>query len=197
MQVFTVSHCFELADIIHRSVAALIGAWSALFIVEVTQRPTWRRGPGLAAPSSVLFFLGAAQLLVILIGTLKGSASSASPARIYWIPFEALWRQHSGVATHSIIATMFAYGAIAATLVMLFVRVGIARPARIACVGVAALAVMAEGLRALMNTGQVDVTTPILATIGAAVTVRLYVTLRRVFRAAHGTDYVRSVSIRK
>ncbi|MCH7923917.1 MAG: VanZ family protein [Planctomycetes bacterium] len=56
MQLFTVSHVFELSDIFLRSLSAILGAWTAVFIVDHTGN-LWKRRPSLVLPTMLLVAL--------------------------------------------------------------------------------------------------------------------------------------------
>jgi len=180
MQLFTVSHTFDVATLVIRTNGVILGAWSAIFIVDSATHSAWKRNPGIALPTMSLITLALLQMLAIMLCSADGSALSNAvidPSRIHWIPFEALWRGPGKVAAGVILSTAVTYGALAGTLAILLRRGGVVAAGWAACTVAVALAVCIEATQALGTAHTADVTIPILALIAAVTITKIHATL--------------------
>ena len=169
MQLFTVSHVFELSDIFLRSLSAILGAWTAVFIVEHTG-DLWKRRPSLVLPTMLLVALVVVQALAVLFESYRphGFGGWAFDAlRIQWMPFLHMWRGSTRDAAMAALSILVCYGVLAVTLSLLAQRLRLRRAAWVVAPVVFLLATMAE----LVHTGgtfqTVDVTDPLMALVSA------------------------------
>lgn len=173
MQIFTVSHVFELSDIFLRSLGAILGAWTAVFIVDHTG-DLWKRRPSLVLPTMLLVVLVVLQALAVLFESYRPhgfGAWAVDSLRIEWMPFQHMWRGSIRDAVMAALSILVCYGVLAVTLTLLAQRLRLATWA----VGpiVFLLAATAELVHANSTIQTVDVTDPFLALLSAILAIRV------------------------
>ena len=172
MQLFTVSHVFELSDIFLRSLSAILGAWTAVFIVDHTGN-LWKRRPSLVLPTTLLVALVVVQALAVLFESYRPHGFGGWAfygLRIEWMPFLHMWRGSTRDAAMAALSIFVCYGVLAVTLSLLAQRLRLATWA----VGpiVFLLATMAELVHTDGTFRTVDVTDPLLALLSAILAIR-------------------------
>ena len=172
MKLFTLSRVFELPDIFLRSLSAILGAWTAVFIVD-RAKDLWKRRPSVVLPTMLLVALVVVQTLAVLIASCRPHGLSGwafDSLRLEWMPFHYLWRLSTRDAVMAALSILVCYGTLAVTLSLLAQRLRRATWA----IGpiVFLLATMAE----LIHTGgglqAADVTNPLLAVLFAILAIR-------------------------
>lgn len=150
LQLFVRSHVFDTADIATNTVAAAIGAWSALAVLDPMGIVRAPRRPGAAIPA---LLLGALVLAQIGYATLRSvSPADFSWAQIQWAdagwaPFAAQFRMPFVTALGSMASSFLPYTLLATTAALYeWRRVGRVRWARVALivVGTVTLCEMAQ-----------------------------------------------------
>ncbi|MCH8149075.1 MAG: VanZ family protein, partial [Planctomycetes bacterium] len=172
MQLFTVSHVFELSDIFLRSLGAILGAWTAVFIVDHTGN-LWKRRPSLVLPTTLLVALVVGQALAVLFESYRPHGFGAwafDGLRIEWMPFLHMWHGSTCDAVMSALSILVCYGVLAVTLSLLAQRLRRATWA----VGpiVVLLASTAELVHAGRTSHSADITRPLLAVVSAILATR-------------------------
>lgn len=172
MQLFTVSHVFELSDIFLRSLGAIFGAWTAVFIVDHTG-DLWKRRPSLVLPTMMLIALVVLQALAVLFESYRPLGFDGwtfDALRIEWMPFFYMWRGPARDAVMATLSNLVCYGVLAVTLSLLAQRLRLATWA----VGpfVFLLATTAELIHTGVALQTADVTNPLLALLFAILAIR-------------------------
>ena len=173
MQLFTVSHVFELSDIFLRSLSAILGAWTAVFIVDHTGN-LWKRRPSLVLPTMLLAALAVIQALAGLFESYRPhgvSGWAVGVLRIEWMPFLHMWHGSACDAVMSVLSILVSYGVLAVTLSLLAQR----RRRATWAVGpiVLLLATTAELIHAGSKLSAVDITRPLLALVAVVLGIRV------------------------
>jgi glycopeptide antibiotics resistance protein len=180
MQLFTTSHVFELSALVIRINGVVLGAWSAIFIIDSATRSAWMRDPRIALPTLSLLTIGLLHTIGIVICSAEGVAWSTAAvdlSRVHWMPFEVLWRSSSSTAAGVILSTLVTYGTLAAALTIVLRRRGLSSAGWIACVAVVLLSATVEATQALGEAHTADVTIPILALLAAITATKIHATL--------------------
>lgn len=175
LQLFTRSHAFELADIVTRSAAAVIGGTAVAILAEKSRSPSASRAPSEALRLSGLAFMLAVQV-ALLLGTVgsPGAAIDTSAVRTARVvPFESLWRAPAATAVTNVIDTSLTYGLLAATVALLLGYVDRRSAGPIVCLTVSAFALFVTIAEALLKHSALDVTDPAIATLAAFAVVEL------------------------
>jgi glycopeptide antibiotics resistance protein len=183
MQLFTMSQGFDLASIVIRLIGVMIGARTAIYLIDATTGSRWRYQPGLAVPTLLLLLLGALQVVALLVSAADEAImlrTGLDLSRVRWIPFEALWHEPFARAACIAISSLATYGTLAVTLAILLRRARISYAGWMTGVGVVLLAIIVESIQAASITRTADLTMPILAAIATAIATRAYMRLRRV-----------------
>lgn len=116
LQLFTQSHVSEALPIVVRSVSALLGAWTAVFLISETT-PGRSNDSVFRISMPMLMLASAVQFLVLGIGLapqrieLGDSASS-----LFRLPFQALWLAPLPLAGAKALSAIVTSGLLAATL---------------------------------------------------------------------------------
>lgn len=174
MQLFTVSHVFEMSDILLRSLGATLGAWTAVFIVEHGGH-LWKRRPSLVLPTILLAALAAFQMLAILLESYAPHGIgewSVNAQRIEWMPFLRMWRSSMSDAAMSSLSMLVRYGVLAVTLLLLVRRVRLSNAKWAIGLIVILLASTAELVRMSSTLQMADITSPLLALLAVIVATR-------------------------
>ena len=177
MQLLTASHRFDLAVIVLRALAVMFGAWCAVFLVVGRGDLNWRRRPGLAVPTGLLFILAACQVLARLLSSFDPtlwSVRGIDLAHVRWMPFEGLWHGPMAKAGSDILSVLLAYGTLALTLAMILRRVRTGLIWMITGAVVTLVALSVEVLQCCSAWGAPDLTGPALALIAVFGSANLY-----------------------
>ncbi len=181
MQLFTVSHEFDLASIVIRIIGVVLGARTAVYVIDAAIGSRWRVRPGLAAPTALLVPLGILQIVVLLVSVVDEPVmleTGLNLSQVRWIPFEAFWHKPFIQATSAAMSALATYGTLAATLAILLRRARISQAGWMTGVGVVLLAITVESIQAAGITRTADLTMPILAAIAAAAVTWTHTRLR-------------------
>lgn len=177
LQFFTKSHVFDLSMFAIEPMAAILGAWLAILLTDGTTAPAWARRRRLALPTILLTgaLVGHVGVFVLSdMGWRHGSLGSIDWSRVFWVPFEALWRGSLGHVTSQITSSFVTYGTLTLTTGILLRRAGTPSAWVIAGAFTVVLATFVESLQLLMMYGTPDVTQPILALAATVVSIRGY-----------------------
>ncbi len=180
MQLFTVSHGFDLASIVIRILGAVLGARTAISVVDAKIGSRWRLSPGLAVPTLLLVVVGVLQIVAVLVSAADEPimlGAAFDPTRVRWIPFEALWHEPIAAAACAVMSTLATYGTLAVTLAILLRRAGVSHGGWITGVAVVLLAVAVEGMQVDSVARTTDATMPILAAVAAVAVARTFTKL--------------------
>lgn len=182
MQLFTLSHTFDLASMALRTIGVGFGAWCAVFVVDALGGAQWRRRSLQAIPTPLFMMACALQLTLLLASAADAhgwSLAAIDPSRIQWLPFEGVWRQPMPRAVCVVLSTVITYGALATTVAVLLVRIGVARPRLTAIIAVAAAALGHEVLQSATISRTADLTGPLLAILASWLAVSILGLLHR------------------
>lgn len=127
LQLFTVSHRFDLASAVLRVMAMGLGAWLAAFLLF--GRSGQQRKPRSTLPIRTAFLIALAlgQILAVFLASLDSqqlSLSGFDPASVGWIPFEALWRRPMVSAASDVLATVAVFSTLGLTIAIILRRRG-------------------------------------------------------------------------
>ncbi|MBU0718699.1 MAG: VanZ family protein [Planctomycetes bacterium] len=189
LQLFTVSHVFDIAAIALGTLSAGLGAWSAVYLVDRLTGSQWRHSPRHCLPTALLVFLAGGQIAVMLLASFDPQIMASGLSRaahIRWIPFEGLWRQSMTGAAIDVAASLITYGALTVTLGVILRRARVSAAWVIAALLILLLSLGEEVFDALSLTRAADLTDPIVALISAAVAARVYVGARAILAPATG-----------
>ncbi len=128
LQLFTQSHAFEASSVVLRAIGVFVGAWLALFLVEIDWSSTRREKTNSALPTTVLATsIGLQALLLFLPALSMSSWSLHAPAwnDLRIIPFEALWRASAATAAMDVVGKLITFGSLFITLAILLRRSGV------------------------------------------------------------------------
>jgi len=168
LQVFTMSHGFDLAIVVLRVLAVLLGAWYAVFLATLRGDSDWRRQPGLAVPTLMLIGLAVFQVLAGFLSSFDPdllSMQAVDLANVGWVPFEALWRRPMTAAASEAASTLVTHGALAVTLAMILRRIHLAPVWIVTGVVVTLYAIGTEALQSFTVSQTPDLTGPVLALV--------------------------------
>ena len=166
MQLFTRSHAFDLGAILLQLLAATLGAWTAIFLVDELTGSNWRNEVRLASPTLVLLLLALFQVLAILLSTLNFNPlgyGPLEPSAIKWLPFETIWQGSMTQAVQRVLSALAVYGTLAGTLVAALGRFRVRRAWPLTAVVVGLLAIAVEALQGITVPTPPDLTGPVLA----------------------------------
>jgi VanZ family protein len=181
MQVFTRSHVFAIADIMLHGVSALVGAWAAVFLINVPIRSDWRMRPRLVMPTGLLVVGGMCHIAVLAMPSLLKvdlSQLMLSLSGLGCLPFESMWRGSMAGAAMEIASTLLEYGVLVLTLAILLRRARLPHAWLIVGGFVTLLALVLAAIQSAASTARLDLTVPILALFAAAIVARGYPALR-------------------
>lgn len=175
LKLFTASHVFELAAVILTTLAAIFGAWVAIFLVDKATRSQWRRDPRLAVPTLLLIAAVLFQVMVVFLSELgigSWSIQSATAPHFHWLPFEEL---RFGSMRHSFEEVLMAtvrYATFAVTLAVTLRRLGVLNVWSITGVATVLLALVSEFLHGATVSGTTYLTNPVIAVVVVALVVQ-------------------------
>lgn len=182
MQLFTLSHRFDLGSLALRVLAVMFGVWFALFMMERVLDPRWRRRPCLAAPTGLLAGVILFQVLAILLSAAnpgQWSIADVGATRMQWIPFLALWyRPMANVATE-VLSVLVVYGTLSLTVGVLLRRLRLGRAGLVTLAIVGLVASLPEAMQLVSTAGTPDLTSPLVACAAFAGVAALYPPFRR------------------
>ena len=187
MQLFTPSHTFDLAAMLLRSLGAVLGAWSAIFLVDKYTGSRWRQRPEFVFPTAILVNLVTFQVGLILAASLTADGWVPPGLELtgrHRLPFVILWHGSMLGAAGEIASIVVTYGVLAVTLAIILRRSRVTKPWLITGAAVTLLAMTAEAIRGTGLSEAPDLTGPMLAALAAAFAARTYVTLRSTLRSA-------------
>jgi glycopeptide antibiotics resistance protein len=181
LQLFTLSHVFDLAALLLRTMAVSLAAWWGAFVCGGAWPSEHSLQLRRVIPTVGLVTLAACHLVVLLVLSihLEGQwPSEADWATVRWIPFEAFWLSPFPRAAGDILATLANYGLLAVVLAVVFRRLRM-RAAWIRTgilVVLFATAVEASQISSSLHTP--DVTEPLLALAAVIAISRAYTAVR-------------------
>ncbi len=190
MQLFTLSHTFDLAAMLLRSLGAVLGAWSAIFLVDQNTGSRWRQRPGYVLPTAVLATLVAFQAGLILGASLTPGGWAPPGLELagsQWMPFVTLWHGSMLGAAGEVASIVLTYGVLTVTLGIILRRSRVAQAWLIAGTAVTLLAVTVEAIHGAGLSHAPDLTGPMLAAFAAAFAARTYVALRSTLLSAQAS----------
>ena len=176
VQLFTLSHTFDLTSPLLRGLAVVLGAWCGAFLAEDHRESTWRDAAERALPTGVLAMLVVGQVMLVMLASVDLSTVSMASfdlSGVGWIPFESLWRRPMTNAVLWAASTVVVFGTLAVSVGLLFRRIDM--PARWVLVGAAVLAISTavEVMRVCSSTHFADTTGPVLAVVATLLASKL------------------------
>lgn len=181
LQLFTASHVFDLASFLLRALASTCGAWIGVFVLTTAESPD---APVSARHTLYRFGLGFALMAQLLALALGLHWSSPGPNTNLGVgsgvlPLEVLWRTPFHHAVTDMGATALTYGFLSLTMALVLCRTRPERALPIACLSTALVALLAELIASTAQRTPLDITDPLIATMGAFGAVEILRTLRR------------------
>ncbi len=165
LQLFMLSHPFDMGRILLSGFGIIAGVWTAVFVVDVAGERAWRDGRGLAVPTPILMAACLFEIAALWLSPLDAVllASGPDPSRITWLPFYLIWQEPMINAACAVGSALAVYGVLALTVGTLLRRGGIRQPwLMTACVAVC-VAFVQIGVESATVTSSVDATGSILA----------------------------------
>lgn len=181
VQVFTVSHAFDLGSIFLRTEGAAIGAWMAIYIVDASCRSQWRARFSLAAPTPLLVVALSLQIValfakaVVIDPTASRVTNEVSVLRL---PFEHYWRIPAPDAFFGIVVMLVTYGALALLVGVLVRRQRTAGAWAVTGLTVTLLAGSLSAWASMTANTPFDGTEVVLALLATVTISRIYLPLR-------------------
>ncbi len=189
LQLFFQSHVFDFATIVLRVLAAIMGAWMAIFVVTQSPRKLWKSNRTLFG-----VLLGCGVIFQIIMLTARhydprfGWADVSLTASIHWLPFYALWHLPVLLALAKIASVLVIYGSLGVSLYVLSSCFNMTKPRWLLCAFfVATLATLMEALDFLRPTGHADVTTPLLAVLSVGLAAKVWLFMKPKFSNQQST----------
>jgi glycopeptide antibiotics resistance protein len=181
LQLFTLSHVFDLAGLLLRAMAVALAAWWAAFVCG----ETWPSENCLrlrrAVPTLGLVTMAACHLFALFVLSTHLDISwpnEADWAKVHWLPFESLWLSPASHAASEILATMANYGILAVVLGVVFRRSGVRGAWTRTAILVVLFAATVEASQMSSGLHTPDVTEPLLA-LGTVIMIsRAYAVVR-------------------
>lgn len=176
LQLFTLSHTFDLASPILRGLAVGLGAWCGAFFTEDHREISWRDDPERALPTGLLALLVVGQIMLVMLSSVDPSTislASFDSAGVGWIPFETVWRRPMINAVSWMLSTVIVFGTLAMSVGLLLRRIGMPGRWILAGATVLALSTTVEVLRVCGVTHFGDTTGPLLAVVSTLLAARL------------------------
>ncbi len=169
LQLFTASHVFETADFIQRSMAAALGAWCGVYVIDQYRLTRRLRQTPQGLSLGILVIVLLIQMLVlggeVDLPHLAHQGHSAAAALI--LPFESLWRAPLHASFASVVPIIVTYGLLAATIALILSRAHRVAAWPVACLAASILALIVALAESIPTTAALDITEPILATFAA------------------------------
>jgi len=181
LQLFTLSHVFDVAALVLRTMAVSLAAWWGAFVCGGAWPSEDCFRLRRVVPTFGLVTLVACHLGVLLLLSvhLEGRwPSEADWATVRWIPFEAFWLSPASRAAGDILATLANYGLLAVVLGVVFRRLRVQAAWTRTGILVVLLATTVEASQLSSSLHTPDVTEPLLA-LAAVITIsRAYAAVR-------------------
>ncbi len=169
LQLFTLSHVFDLASFMLRAFGAASGAWAGVFLftnLGVSQRP-WPAPKGMYRVALGVALATQAALLCANLDWSFLNQQTGESVTAAVLPLESLWRAPMHRAVTDMAATMITYGFLAMTLALVLQQSKQSHAMPLACLGASSVSLLVALLSSISPTAPLDITKPLLATVAA------------------------------
>lgn len=174
LQLFTRSHVPEPVVAAIRALAALFGAWTAVFLMDrpLVHVEAHNRTP---ISTSLLFAAAAIQLVFLAMNLLPAphGVSTKSVTHGWSLPFQSLWLQPAPLAGARALSTIVTACLLAATLAAAFRRAGVPLFRVVSSLVVIGFYLAVQFLSANFSDRPIDVTNAILAVMACGFALRI------------------------
>lgn len=175
--IFSRSKAIEWVTILLSTVAATLGSWLAIALVDAKTDSNWRRQRPLIAPTILL-----AAFALLQIGLLAApfawshSHISLSPRidAVQWLPFHALWHRPMLIAANYAAETILFFGLFSFALTTMIQRMKFPGTAWMVAGITVSLAAAVELGQAATGLGTPDITVAILALFAATLALKFH-----------------------
>ncbi len=175
LQLFTVSHAFDLATVMLRGLGVTLGAWSASFLYSDQTEQTMKSGRRVTVPTLVLVWAALTQLAVFLTYYVDPNAFTLTRIEFQgtsWLPFEAAWHRTFAHAATYLGSKYAAYAGLALTVGIILRRLGTPLPKATTTALTVGCATVVEIIGLASGHHLADITNPLLALLAAKTALR-------------------------
>lgn len=185
LQLLTRSHVPEIFAATFRTLAALLGGWTAAFLLNPT--PSGARSITSCFSLPLLLAAAAVELLVLALGLIPSGTEVLAGSNWFRLPFQSLWLAPLPLAGAKALSAVVTSGLLAATLAAALRRCGIPAFRVVSTLAVLGIHLVFQIPAMTCRSSPVDLTNTLLALLACGFALRLERWIAGLDRLAHET----------